>query len=116
RIEAHPPRPHDRSYSLGLYGLLTYETLIRMEPVSERGLGRYESVVGLEVVHPQDELEVSLLTAFGPAIALPSLLRVIGRNLRRWIREPRDSDVRRIVDYARELRHIGATKAAGVAA
>jgi hypothetical protein len=119
RIEARPPRPHHPSYSLVLYGLLTYETLIRMEPVSERGLGRYQSVIGLEVVHPQDELEISLLTAFGPEVALPSLLRVIGRNLRRWIREPRDSDtldVRRIVDYARELRHIGATKAAGVAA
>jgi hypothetical protein len=116
RIDAHPPSPHHPSYSLVLYGLLTYETLIRMEPAAER---RYESVVGLEVVYPRDELEVDLLTAFGVNIALPSLLRVIGRNLRRWIREPRDSDaldVRRVIDYARELRHIGATKAAGVTA
>ena len=56
-----------------------------MEPAAER---RYEPVVGLEVVYPRDELEVDLLTAFGVNIALPSLLRVIGRNLRRWIREP----------------------------
>jgi len=119
RIDPDPPRPHHSSYSLVLYGLLTYETLIRMEPVAQRGLRRYESLIGLEVVHPRDELEVDLLTAFGAAIAMPSLLRVIGRNLRRWIREPRDADTldaRRIIDYARELRHIGAIRAAGVAA
>ena len=89
RIDAHPPSHHHPSYSLMLYGLLTYETLIRMEPATER---RYESVVGLEVVYPRDELEVDLLTAFGVNIALPSLLRVIGRNLRRWMREPRDTE------------------------
>jgi len=65
RIDPDPPRPHHPSYSLVLYGLLTYETLIRMEPVAQPGLRRYESLIGLEVVHPRDELEVDLLTAFG---------------------------------------------------
>ena len=119
RVDPNPPRPQQPSYSLVLYGLLMYETLIRMEAVPERGLRRYEGLIGLEVVHPRDELEVDLLRAFGAAIAMPSLLRVIGRNLRRWIREPQDTDAldaRRIIDYARELRHIGAVKAAGVAA
>jgi hypothetical protein len=119
RLDPEPPEPRHPLYSLTLYGLLTYDTLIRMEPVSEKGQRRYESVVGLEVVYPRNETEVTLLTVLGGEMALPSLFRVIGRNLRRWIREPRDTepgDAGRVIEYALELRHIGAVRAAGVAA
>jgi hypothetical protein len=119
RVDPAPPDPRHPFYSLMLYGLLTYETLVRMEPVSGKGQRRYESVVGLEVVYPRNETEVDLLTVLSGEEALPSPLRVIGRNLRRWIREPRDAeagDTGRIIEYARELRHIGAIRAAGVAA
>src|SRR6266699_6064707 len=46
RIDPNPPRPQHSSYSLVLYGLLMYETLIRMEVVSERGIRRYEPLIG----------------------------------------------------------------------
>jgi hypothetical protein len=118
RLDIDPPPPCHPSYSLILYGLLTHETLIGMEAVSKHQR-RYESVIGLEAVYPQDETEVALLTALLGEEALPTLLRLMGRNLRRWINEPKLGpaiDVNRLIQHAYELRHIGAIRAAGVAA
>lgn len=112
RLDDDPHSPSHPSYSLMLYGLLVCETLIRMEGENTRD---YERVIGLEVVRP-DEMEVSLLTALSNDEALPTLLRVMGRNLRRWINEPkRNAGVSRLIQHAYELRHIGAIRAAGVA-
>lgn len=113
RIDNDPPSPSHPSYSLILYGLLVCETLISMEDGNTRG---YERIIGIEVVCP-DEMEVTLLTALSNDEALPTLLRVMGRNLRRWINEPKlNADVSRLLQHAYELRYIGAVRAAGVAA
>jgi hypothetical protein len=119
RIDPNPPSPRHSFYCLMLYGLLAYDTLIRMDSVSEPGLNRYDSFQGLEVVYSKDETELLFLTYPMESASLPTLVRVVLRNLRRWIREPRNKealDVRGIIRYAMELRHIGAVRAAGVAA
>jgi hypothetical protein len=118
RIDPNPPRAQQPSYSLVLYGLLMYETLIRMEAVHEPGVRRYESLIGLEVVHPRDELR---LTCFEPLVHRLRCRRSFASSAGIFDAgsEPLDTeapDARRIIDYARELRHIGAVKAAGVAA
>jgi len=117
-LDFDPPPPGQYSYLLTLFGLLTHETLIRMEAVSKH-VRRYDSVIGLEVVYPQDETEISLLTDLSGDEALPTLLRVMGRNLRRWINEPQSgsmSDLTSLIEHAYELRYIGAIRAAGVVA
>jgi hypothetical protein len=113
RIDDDPPSPSHPSYCLMLYGLLVCETLISMEGGNSRD---YDRIIGIEVVRP-DEVEVTLLTALLNDEALPTLLRVMGRNLRRWINEPKlNADVSRLIQHAYELRYIGAVRAAGVAA
>ncbi|MBM3149810.1 MAG: hypothetical protein FJZ88_07290 [Chloroflexi bacterium] len=116
RVDSAPPSPEHSFFSLPLYGLLTFETFISMTPKDKRS---YEPLIGIEVVHPRDEMELDLLTVLSGDDAMPILLRVIGRNLRRWIDEPKlDSsiDVNRVIQHAYELRHIGAVRAAGITA
>jgi len=115
RLDDNPPSPSHPSYFLSFYGLLVCETFISMEG-GEANTRDYDRIIGLEVVRP-DDMEVDLLTVLSHDEALPTLLRVMGRNLRRWINEPKlNADVSRLIQHAYELRHIGAIRAAGVAA
>lgn len=121
-VDLEPPSPDDPDFSLMLYGLLTHRTFIKMTSNEEMGLEvprKYDRPMGLEVVYPLDYDELMLLTVPLDSPATDILLRVICRNLHRWISEPKlgsSTDVTKLLEHAYELRHIGAVRAAGITA
>lgn len=112
RVDHNPPQPEAPPYGLPVFGLLTYGALIRFAAGPTRTASH-----GYEELYLADETEEAVLDVVSGAQALPVLLRVLGRNLRRWIEEPPiDADPSSLLKYARELQHIGAVRAAGVVA
>jgi len=115
RLDPNPPLPHHPYYFLVFHGLLFQKTYMLMD--SDPGIDRfYERTIGIDVIQP-NEMEVGILDVLSAEDALLTLIRVLGRNLRRWINEPKSniSSVR-LTQYAQELYYIGAIRSAGVVA
>lgn len=113
RLDPDPPVPHHPFYSLIFHGLLLQNTYMLMDSANRRS---YESWVGMDIIQPS-EMEWGILDVLPAEDALPTLIRVLGRNLRRWINEPKTNvSAMRLTQHAQELYYIGAIRSAGVVA
>ena len=105
------------SFSIG--ELITHDTVVRLDADGEGPERRFDAAVGLTVVRACGEDEEIWINMRAGDIGLlaPGLVRMFGRNLGTWLKEPRpDDSTERQLAHAQELIWAGAPMLASIIA
>lgn len=114
-----PPRPDDPAFSFSIGEMLTHETVVRLDADGEGPERHFDAAAGLTVVRASGEDEEIWINMRAGDIDMlaPGLVRMFGRNLGTWLKEPRvDDSTERQLAHAEELIWAGAPMLASIVA
>lgn len=116
---ADPPRPDDPAFSFPLSEFITHETVVVLRADGAGPPRVFDAAVGLSIVRAAGEREerrIDMRTGDLDLLA-PHLVRMFGRNLGTWLKEPQpDDSAERQLAHAQELIWAGAPMLASIVA